>query len=104
MNQERAKKFIRDFDEVLEKLKETTGVEGINKVKEYFVNEYPEIFCVEYSFKETNIEAERITKHNKKIKDVEETLLTSISMEPFTNYEDIENNKTLSTIQKIVLY
>ena len=32
------------------------------------------------------------------------TLLTSISMEPFTNYEDIENDKTLSTIKKIVLY
>ena len=85
-------------------MKETTGVEGISKVKEYFVNEYPEIFCVEYSFKETNIEAERIAKHNKKIKDVEETLLTLISMEPFTNYEDIENDKSLSTIQKIVLY
>ena len=101
MNQERAKKFIRDFDEVL---KETTGVEEINKVKEYFVNGYPEIFCVEYSFKEMNIEAERIAKHNKKRKDVEETLLTSISMDPFMNYEYIENDKTLSTIQKIVLY
>ena len=104
MNQERAKKFIKDVDEVLEKLKETTGVEEINKVKEYFVNEYPEIFCVEYSFKEMNIQAERIAKYNKKIKDVEKTLLTSISMEPFTNYEDIENDKTLSTIQKIVSY
>ena len=103
MNQERAKEFIRDFDEVLEKLKETAGVEGINKVKEYFVNEYPETFCVEYSFKETNIKAERIAKHSKEIKDVEETLLTSISMEPFMNYEDIGNDKTLSTIQKIVL-
>ena len=72
MNRERAKKFIRDFDEVNEKLKETTtGVEGINKVKEYFVNKYPEIFCVEYSFKEMNIEVERIAKHNKKVKDVE---------------------------------
>ena len=78
MNQDRAEKFINDFDEVLEKLKETTGVEQINKVKEYFVNYYQEIFCVEYSFKE-------IAKHNKKIKDFEETLLTSISMEPFTN-------------------
>ena len=39
-----------------------------------------------------NIEAERIAKHNKKIKDVEETLLTSISMETFMNYEDIEND------------
>ena len=104
MNQERAKKFIKDFDEVLEKSKETTGVEEINKVKEYFVNEYPEIFCVEYSFKEMNIEAERIAKHNKKIKDVKETLLTSISMEPFTKYEDKENDKTLSTIHKIALY
>ena len=47
------------------------------------IDEYPEIFCVEYSFKETNIEAERIAKHNKKIKDVEETLLTSMSMEPY---------------------
>ena len=104
MNQERAKRFIKDFDEVLEKLKEATGVEEINKVKEYFINEFPEMFCVEYSFEEMNIEAERIAKYNKKIKDVEETPLTSISMEPFTNYEDIENDKTLSTMQKIVLY
>ena len=51
-----------------------------------------------------NIEAERIAKHNKKIKDVKEKPLTSISMEPFTSYEGIENDKTLSTIQKIVLY
>ena len=101
MNQGRTKKFIRDFNEVLEKLKETTDVEKINKVKEYFLNEYPEIFCVEYSFKERNIEAERIAKHKKKIKDVKETLLTSILMEPFTNYEEIEN---VSTIQKIMLY
>ena len=51
-----------------------------------------------------NTELERIEKHNKKTKDVEETLLTSASMEPFTNYEGIENDRTLSTIQKIVLY
>ena len=104
MNQERGKKVMRDFDEVLEKLKETTGVEKINKVKEYCVDEYPEIFCVECSFKGTNIEVERMAKHNKKIKDVEETLLASLSMEPVTNYEGIENDKTLSTIQKIILY
>ena len=61
MNQDRAEKFINDFDEVLENLKETTGVEQINKVKEYFVNYYQEIFYVEYSFKE-------IAKHNKKTK------------------------------------
>ena len=51
-----------------------------------------------------NMEVERIEKHNKKIKDVKETPLTSILMEPFTNYEDIENDRTLLTIQKIVLY
>ena len=51
-----------------------------------------------------NKELERITKHDKKIEDVEKTLLTSISMEPFTNYEGIENDRTLSTVQKIVLY
>ena len=51
-----------------------------------------------------NKELERITKHDKKIKDVEKALLTSISMEPFTNYEGIENDRTLSTVQKIILY
>ena len=83
--------FIRDFDKVLEKLRETTSIEEINKIKEYFVNEHPEIFCVEYSFKEMNTELERIEKHSK-IKDVEETLLTSISMEPFMNYEGKQQN------------
>ena len=96
--------FMRDFDKVLEKLRDTTSVQEINKLKEYFLNEYPEIFCVEYNFKEMNTEFERIEKHNKKIKDIEEKLITSISMEPFTNCEGIENNRTLSAIQKIVLY
>ena len=64
--------FMRDFDKVLEKLRDTTSVQEINELKEYFVNEYPEIFCVEYSLKEINIEMERIEKRNKKIKDVEE--------------------------------
>ena len=95
---------MRDFDKVLEKLRDTTSVQEINELKEYFVNEYPEIFCVEYSLKEINIEMERIEKRNQKKKDVEEKLLTSISMEPFTNYEGIENDRTLSIIQKIVLY
>ena len=79
---------------------ETIDIEEINKLKEYFINEYPEIFYIE----EVNTELERVTKHNIKIRDIEGTLLTSISMEPFTNYEGIENDKTLSTVQKIVLY
>ena len=49
-------------------------------------------------------ELERIVKHNKRIREVEEKLLTSMSMEPFTNYEGIKNDKNLSTVQKIVLY
>ena len=104
MNQERAKQFMRDFDKVFERLRETTGAEEINELKEYFINEYPEIFQVECCLEEVNKELERITKHDKKIKDVERALLTSISMEPFTNYEGIENDRTLSTVQKIVLY
>ena len=48
MNQEGAKMFMRDFDKVLEKLRDTTSVQEINELKEYFVNEYPEIFCVKY--------------------------------------------------------
>ena len=61
-------------------------------------------FVLNIALKEMNTELERIEKHNKKIKDVEEKLITSISMEPCTNYEGIENDRTLSTIQKIVLY
>ena len=30
MNRERAKQFMRDFDKVFERLRETTGVEEIN--------------------------------------------------------------------------
>ena len=105
MNQERAKKFMRDFDKVfLEKLRETTSVEEINELKEYFVNEYLEIIQVECALEEVNTELEKIVKHDKRIREAEEKLLTSISMEPFTNYEGIENDKTLSTVQKIVLY
>ena len=95
---------MRDFDKVLEKLRETTGVEEINDLKEYFVNEYPEIFQVECALDEVDTELERIVKHGKRIREVEEKLLTSISMELFTNYEGIENDKTVSTVQKIVLY
>ena len=95
MNQERAKKFMRDFDKVLEKLRETTSVEEINELKEYFVNEYLEIFQVECALDEVNTELERIVKHDKRIREVEEKLLISILMEPFTNYEGIENDKTI---------
>ena len=38
---------MRDFDNALEKLRDTTGSEEINELKEYFINEYPEIFHVE---------------------------------------------------------
>ena len=96
--------FMRDFDKVLEKLRETTSAEEINEPKEYFVNKYPEIFQVEFALEEVNVELERIDKHDKRIREVEEKLLTSISMEPFAKYEGIENDKTLSTLQKIVLY
>ena len=51
-----------------------------------------------------NTELERIIKHNKRIRDLKEKLLTSISMEPFTKYEGIQNDETLSTVQKIVSY
>ena len=80
MNQERAKKFKRDLDKVLEKLKKTTSAEKINELKEYFVNEYPEIFQIECALEEVNTELERIIKHDKRIREVEEKLLTSISM------------------------
>ena len=63
MNQERAKQFMRDFDNVLERLRETTGAEEINELKKYFVNEYPEIFHVECGLEEVNEELERIVKH-----------------------------------------
>ena len=59
--------FMRDFDKVLEKLRDATSVQEINELKEYFVNKYPKTFCVEYSLKKINIEMERIEKHNKKI-------------------------------------
>ena len=72
---------MRDFDKVLEKLRETTSVEEINELKESFVNEYPEIFQVECTLDEVNTEHERVVKHNKRIREAEEKLLTSISME-----------------------
>ena len=80
MNQERAKMFVRDFDKVLEKLRETISVEEINELKEYFLNEYPEIFQIVFTLEEVNVELERIDKHNKRTREVEEKLLTSISM------------------------
>ena len=55
---------MRDFDNVLERLRETT--EEINELKEYFVNEYPEIFQVECGLEEVNQELERIVKHDKR--------------------------------------
>ena len=53
---------------------------------------------------EVDKELERIVKHDERLREVEEKLLTSISMEPFTNYEGIEYDKTLSTVKKIALY
>ena len=104
MNRERAKQFMRDFDKVFEKLRETTSVDEIEELKEYFVDEYPEIFQVEFALEEVDKELERIVKHDERLREVEEKLLTSISMEPFTIYEGIEYDKTLSTVKKIALY
>ena len=74
---------MKDFDNVLERLRERNEAEEINELKEYFVNEYPEIFQMECGLEEVNEELERIVKHDKKMKDVKEALLTSVSMEPF---------------------
>ena len=104
MNRERAKQFMRDFDKIFEKLRETTSVDEIEELKEYFVDEYPEIFQVEFALEEVDKELERIVKHDERLREVEEKLLTSISMEPFTNYEGIEYHKTISTVKKIALY
>ena len=52
MNQERVKEFMRDFEKVLEKLRETTSVEEISELKEYFVNECTEYFKSNVLWKE----------------------------------------------------
>ena len=60
---------MRDFDKVFEKLRETTSVEEIEELKEYFADEYPEIFQVEFALEEVDKELERIVKHDKKLRE-----------------------------------
>ena len=64
--------------------------EEINQMKEY-----PEIF--DFYLMET--EAERIVNDEKKLEDIEEKLLRGRFAERFTNYEGINGDRNLTTIQ-----
>ena len=97
MNAQRTKAFITDFDKVFELLAERlTDAEKINQMKEY-----PEIFDNTFDFCVMETEAERIVNDEKKLGDIEEKLLRGRSAERFTNYEGINGDKNLTTVQKI---
>ena len=105
MNAQRAKAFITDFNKVFELLAErSTYAEEINQIKEYFIKEYPEIFDNSFDFYVMETEAERIVNDEKKLGDIEEKLLRGRSAERFTNYEGINGDRNLTTVQKINMY
>ena len=105
MNAQRAKAFITDFNKVFELLAErSTDAEEINQMKEYFIEEYPEIFDNPFDFYVMETEAERTVNDEKKLGDIEENISRGRSAERFTNYEGIDDDKKFTTVQKINMY
>ena len=105
MNAQRANAFITDFNKVFELLEErSTGAEEIKQMKEYFIEEYPEIFVNPFDFYAMDTEAERIVNDEKKLGDIEKKLLRGRSNERFTNYEGIDDDESLTTVQKINMH
>ena len=105
MNAQRANTFITDFNKVFELLAErSTDAEEIKRTKEYFIEEYPEIFVNPFDFYVMETEAERIVNDEKKLGDIEEKLLRGRSNERFTNYEGIDDDESLTTVQNINMY
>ena len=100
MNAQRANAFITDFNKVFELLAErSTDAEEIKWMKEY-----PETFDNPFDFYVMETEAERIVNDEKKLRDIEEKLLHGRSAERFTNYDGIDDDRNLMTVQKINMY
>ena len=105
MNAQRANAFITDFNKVFELLAERSAdAEEIKWMKEYFIEQYPEIFVDPFDFYAMETEAERIVNDEKKLGDTEEKLLCGMSNERFMNYERIDDDESLTTVQKINMY
>ena len=97
--------FITDFNKVFELLAErSTDAEEIKQMKEYFIEEYPEIFVDPFDFYAMETEAERIVNDEKKLGDIEEKLLRGRSDERFMNYEGMDDDEILTTVQKKNMY
>ena len=76
----------------------STDAEEINQMKEY-----PEIFDNPFDFNVMETEAERIV-NEKELGDIKEKLLCGRSAERFMNYEGIDDDRNLTTVQKITMY
>ena len=73
-------------------------------MKEYFIEEYPEIFDNSFDFYIMETEAERIVNDEKKLGDIEEKFLHGRSAERFTSYKGINGDRNLMMVQKKNMY
>ena len=73
-------------------------------MKEYFIEEYPEIFDNPFDFYVMETKAERIVNDEKKLGDIGEKLLHGRFAERFMNYEGIDDDRNLTMAQKVNMY
>ena len=107
---EKVRKFVRDFNKLFKDLEEwTNNAVQIETWKDHFLKEYPKIFNnsseneVEMDIDiDTTMETKPTIDREKKLKEVEEKLLSERTNERFTNYEGVFKDPNLTLTQKII--
>ena len=90
---EKVKEFVGDFNKLFDNWKEwTEDVEQIRIWRKHFWRKYPEIlsnFSENEVEMETEVESRPAIDREKKLREVEERLLSKRTTESFTDYEGV---------------
>ena len=107
---EKVRKFVGDFNKLFKDLEEwTNNAVPIETRKDHFLKEYPKTFKdsseneVEMDIDvDTTMETKPTIDREKKLREVEEKLLSKRTNRRFTNYEGVFNDPNLTLTQKII--
>ena len=110
LNEEKVKEFVGDFSKHFKDLKAwTEDAMQIRTWREYFLKKYPEIFSdfleneVEMDIEvATTMENKPAIYREKKLRKVEEKLLSKRTNEKFTSYDGVMYDPDLTLTQKII--
>ena len=106
LDAEKVREFVGDFNNLFEDLKAwTEDAEQIRTSREHFLEKYPEIFSDSSENEvemETEVESRPAIDREKKLREVEERLLSKKTTERFTNYECVMYDSDLTLTEKII--